>query len=203
MIVPLVYDASSLRSHETAPAISSGKPGRRNGMVECELVRTLRIEVELRADDARRDRVDSDVVRRKLLREPDRQRVNRGLRGGVMNVGAGAAKRRGCRRQIDDGAASVERTDAAPRAQQVPEKVHVDRVAHFRDIRVDQVADRPADCRTVHETGYRPEFVGRREEGVDRFLVRGLHLRDQGSSARCAHTIGHRLRCGSIRPETR
>ena len=110
MNVPVEYDASSDSSHRIARATSIASPPRCIGSVGPS--RSTRpgsppLGVDLGVDDPGPDAVDADPLGGNLARQPDRQRVERGLRRRVVDVLAGRAELRRPRRDVDDRAAAA------------------------------------------------------------------------------------------------
>ena len=81
-----------------ASAISEASPGRPTGTESAEPLEPAGVAgvlVDPGAHHARRHPDHAHVVAGHLLRQPGRERVDAGLRGGVLDVLAGRAERRG------------------------------------------------------------------------------------------------------------
>jgi len=144
-------------------------------------------------DQAGRDGVHAHAFGRNLAREPEREGVDRRLRGRVPDKFAGRADGGGRRRQIHDGAAPApvlrrHAFDRFARDQDRAGDVEIDDAANGRGVGGIEAARAADNAGIVDEMGEPAElFVDFRVKAADFVLARDVGLHEERPPSRAYH----------------
>src|SRR5438309_4045580 len=167
-----------------------------------DLVRAARIaarSVDLRADHARSHRVHADIFAADLLREAERQGIDRAFRRGIVDVHGGRAQARRDRREVDGRAAvaavarrhALHRLACAEEAARDVDGEHALEARHAHLIDARRAIDDPRVVREHREPAQAPIHLGEQAHDV------GFH-RDVGGDGEAADFARERLARAAI-----